>query len=55
MLANDHVPVTSLTRGKGYMDSFYGITDKLYINNWGVEFGITIQLFKEKIIYRKIN
>ena len=53
MLDNDHVPVTSLTRGKGYMDSFYDITDKLYINNWGVEFGISIQLFKEKIIYPK--
>jgi hypothetical protein len=53
MLAADHVPETSLTRGQGHMDSFYGITDKLYINNWGVEFGITIQLFKEKIKYRK--
>ena len=53
ILASDHVPVTSLTRGQGNMDSFYATTDKLFINNWGVEFGITIQLFKEKVYYPK--
>lgn len=53
MLGSDHNPETSLSRGRGNMNSFYGITDKLNINSWGIEFGISIQLFKEKIIYRK--
>lgn len=47
----DHTAMTSLTKGKGYMNSFYDISDNLLINNWGLEFGISIQLFKEKIIY----
>jgi hypothetical protein len=53
MLDGDHTASASLTRGKGAMNSFYEITDKLYINNWGLEFGISIQLFKEQIIYLK--
>ncbi len=52
LLASGHEPATSLSKGQGNIDSFYGITDKLNINNWGVEFGIAIQLYKEKIIYR---
>jgi hypothetical protein len=51
MLGSDHEASASLTRGYGNMNSFYEITDKLGINNWGLEFGIIIQLFKE----HKIN
>jgi hypothetical protein len=53
LMDSDHQQVSSLTRGQGYMNSFYDISDKLLINNWGLEFGITIQLYKEKIIYLK--
>ena len=49
----DHTPMTSLSKGNGYMNSFYEISDQLLIHNWGIEFGVTIQLFKEKIIYLK--
>lgn len=55
MLGSDHQPTSSLSRGQGNVNSFYGITDKLNISNWGIEFGISIQLFKEKIIYLKTN
>ena len=55
ILDDNHVAATSLTKGKGFMNSFYDINDKLYINSWGIEFGITIQLFKEKVIYRTSN
>jgi hypothetical protein len=55
MLESGHEPNASLTRGHGHMNSFYDISDKLLIHNWGLEFGISIQLFKEKIIYLKSN
>ncbi len=55
MLDGEHEPNPSLTRGYGHMNSFYDISDKLSIHNWGLEFGISIQLFKEKIIYLKSN
>jgi hypothetical protein len=53
MLESGHEPNASLTRGQGHMNSFYDISDQLMIHNWGLEFGISIQLFKEKITYLK--
>lgn len=47
LLDSDHQPVSEITRGKGHMNSFYNLTDELLIHNWGIEFGITIQLFHE--------
>ena len=53
ILDADHSPNPSLTRGYGNMNSFYDISDKLLIHNWGLEFGISIQLFRENVKYRK--
>jgi hypothetical protein len=55
MLGSEHEANASLSRGQGNMNSFYAISDNLLIHNWGLEFGITIQLFKEKIKYLKSN
>lgn len=51
-LSSDHNAYSSLTSGSGYMKSFLGITDEINLANFGVEFRIVIQLFKERIKYR---
>jgi hypothetical protein len=55
MLGSEHEANASLSRGQGNMNSFYAVSENLLIHNWGLEFGITIQLFKEKIKYLKSN